>query len=960
MKIERIELEAFRIYEKRQIFNFKLKNNKVANLIILYGPNGYGKTSFFDAIEWSLTGRIKRFDETVIKKERNFKQKRGIKEKQFILKNIDSNQTQGIISIKFDNIKEPKVFSTPLAKRRTSTDYKPNTDSQFKLSPEKILTQEGIDTFLRVDTPEDRFNRFIADVLDEIWGDYIQSYKYFNKLLSKIGGEINEQESNLNEINESLDEFKIPSKVIKILENNFKKIKDITNSLSDKHSTSLIFPPLDKKFIKGEFDSIQINWNSILNFLTSPENGLIYQEKEKLELLYNIKEKFQNNIKNSNQIQKLNEEIKSLEDVLIKFKLLRTTEIQVSNYKEKYAEEQVFPDSPQKLIIDRLGNILDNKKKLNGLVIIKNNNQNSHEVLIDKLIRLVKDYLAYLKKKREQSNSNLYDFDDIPNKWRTGSLMKEFNALQAKKQKVLYNIEEIKEKNNELEKDERKLREFVNFSLKYIRNKKINHCPLCGEAYENSKSTEQQIRRIQSKQSENRELRIVEKRQDKIDRDIKLIRNKITDSLDKNIKKLGKFQEYFIILKGKITNKSINLEREFQLNKTDYKNYIDKIFEKVIFDPSFSAEISKYMKEIEKRLKENSSIDKTIEHLNLEIKKIQFILEINARDIIHDIDLKNLKISDIEKVKQRLDLYKASQIKSKTEVENLEKTASKLKKDLKNYREFKIDNELKEKRTYIRELELEVREFKRFYASTLNMIYMDIGELEEILNKSRETIENLEILSKILKENIHYLENLKMYSEYNEKSLELLVITNRIENLQDLKDYLKEPVKIIQNYIIESITNYFDKKLINFLYQKLDPHPIYKDIEFDITLKKKPALHIYVEKGKNVRSPVIYLSSAQVNVISLCIFLARAMKTTEKNEIETIFLDDPIQNMDSINILSFIDLLRNLINEKVNKQLIISTHDENLFKLLQMKLSSDYFPTKFFRLKSFGVLSLEN
>ena len=124
-------------------------------------------------------------------------------------------------------------------------------------------------------------------------------------------------------------------------------------------------------------------------------------------------------------------------------------------------------------------------------------------------------------------------------------------------------------------------------------------------------------------------------------------------------------------------------------------------------------------------------------------------------------------------------------------------------------------------------------------------------------------------------------------------------------------------------------------------------------------MKENPSLNIYVSDKEKFKSPVIYFSSAQINVVSLCIFFARALQETNENEVDTIFLDDPIQNMDSINILSFIDLLRILISRNVNQQIIISTHDENLFNLIKMKLNAKYYPTKFFELEKFGVLSTE-
>ncbi|MEX1027209.1 MAG: AAA family ATPase [Candidatus Paceibacterota bacterium] len=47
-------IESFRAYRKPQAFNLD------ASVVVLYGPNGLGKTSFFDAIDYACTGRIGR------------------------------------------------------------------------------------------------------------------------------------------------------------------------------------------------------------------------------------------------------------------------------------------------------------------------------------------------------------------------------------------------------------------------------------------------------------------------------------------------------------------------------------------------------------------------------------------------------------------------------------------------------------------------------------------------------------------------------------------------------------------------------------------------------------------------------------------------------------------------------------------------------------------------------------
>jgi exonuclease SbcC len=54
VRLEAVVIKDFRAYRKSQTFNLG------ADVTILYGPNGFGKTSFFDAIDFAVTGEIGR------------------------------------------------------------------------------------------------------------------------------------------------------------------------------------------------------------------------------------------------------------------------------------------------------------------------------------------------------------------------------------------------------------------------------------------------------------------------------------------------------------------------------------------------------------------------------------------------------------------------------------------------------------------------------------------------------------------------------------------------------------------------------------------------------------------------------------------------------------------------------------------------------------------------------------
>lgn len=134
--------------------------------------------------------------------------------------------------------------------------------------------------------------------------------------------------------------------------------------------------------------------------------------------------------------------------------------------------------------------------------------------------------------------------------------------------------------------------------------------------------------------------------------------------------------------------------------------------------------------------------------------------------------------------------------------------------------------------------------------------------------------------------------------------------------------------EMIQKYIMNN-------EMINIIFQYINPHPFYRQFQ----IVKNGVETNMVPVGTNGGD--IYLdhlfSEAQLRVLSLSIFLGLSLSAKE-NDFSQIYIDDPVQSMDDINMVSFIDLLRALNrSNKVDKNLIIGTHDFNFSKLLKIK-----------------------
>ena len=186
------------------------------------------------------------------------------------------------------------------------------------------------------------------------------------------------------------------------------------------------------------------------------------------------------------------------------------------------------------------------------------------------------------------------------------------------------------------------------------------------------------------------------------------------------------------------------------------------------------------------------------------------------------------------------------------------------------------------------------------------------------------------------------------YLGYNKNVSEIKTQELDIEDLKEKLGLLNEEKVKLSAYVKNYVDKFFDHALINKLYHTIDPHPKYKEINFDCDFDKQtPRLCVKmstVDGQGNEIVPNLYFSSAQINILSFCIFMAKALNATDDkgNKVECMFIDDPIQAMDDINVLSVVDLLRNVafVNKK---QVVITTHDRNFYELLKKKCPSYIF-----------------
>lgn len=157
MKFKRIEISAFRIYDRPEdsTFDFTTKDGETADFISLYAPNGFGKTSLYDAVEWGITNSISRFAIRQSENESLYTAQKSLS-KAYFIRNTKSDE-------KLET--KVKIFTTQNSFQQK---WKPRKNAKYETSfkllshdfQKVILSQDWISSFLTEVDGEERYNRF--------------------------------------------------------------------------------------------------------------------------------------------------------------------------------------------------------------------------------------------------------------------------------------------------------------------------------------------------------------------------------------------------------------------------------------------------------------------------------------------------------------------------------------------------------------------------------------------------------------------------------------------------------------------------------------------------------------------------------------------------------------------------------------------------------------------------------
>lgn len=130
--------------------------------------------------------------------------------------------------------------------------------------------------------------------------------------------------------------------------------------------------------------------------------------------------------------------------------------------------------------------------------------------------------------------------------------------------------------------------------------------------------------------------------------------------------------------------------------------------------------------------------------------------------------------------------------------------------------------------------------------------------------------------------------------------------------------------------------------------------PVYGFGDIEVA-SKGPSIAVQVKRNDEILRPTDYFSQSQVQTLVLGLFLTACSSQTWSG-FSSVMMDDPVTHFDDLNTYALLDLISGLQNSpEGNKQFVISTCDEKLLQLARQKFRHLGDAAKFYSFSAIGA-----
>ena len=855
VKIKKILLYNFKNFRHETVIDFS------DNITFLVGPNGFGKTTIFDAIELGLTGDISRINQNIPVTGENIKYNKpffqnDISDPVIIKLWLEKSNGNQLVLVRklINNRPDGGILYAP--KRSIG---------QFKLFRQEEATDEN---FSRVDNDIklSEIDQTTIDNFLEINGEY-KLAKIFN-----LFNYIQQEETTFFLKKSEKDRSNNLSFLVKTdeIEDRISKIEKVNKAISDKlgflikqqeklTQQELNNIPYKRLFIKQVFQFDKENPFSVDNLSQLDDFKVTIKKIIEFKQRFSISE-YQRKLER----EKRKKEINTIDSAL-RFAILSPL-VQRPNYQWQW--EKYTLENPIFFEYVLLENYLQTFETITHEYRRKQQLNQYWENLSTDINQMTVQTFQYVQNDR---------------------LSNDFESLKVQ----LTSYQTVRESVGQADKNLSDLRQLRRkFGEKFDELRQHNHvdedkCPFCNNQFDSFVDLKSSYNNYTDYLTEisSRDSQRLQEVQLSLNSRIQQVKQKITDeinSLTTNIDKklLDRLQE----LSGSYQSYSKYLEN-FKTFIQSYTNMAPYQLENLEFD-NYNHQYQSSLQEFRSKLVVDDDVYR--------------VLDINS--------LENIKgqLGDLREEFPELQ-FETYQLESSSYSKiNMAMINSRL-HELKQAIHLAIDEKYAINENLIADAE---NIFPTYFQSKVEVLEdIRIGDLEEkklYIDKQYKLVQN---------------------QQFQDLSRRIKILEKTAERLKEIHTIYKEEVKKFKIGIVKQLRIPF------FIYSAKMLQNYQQGMGIFLTYKKTTssdnetvAIIRFKSDTKNDHDVMNQLSTGQLAVVSLAFTLSLNTMFKLSDNLNFLMIDDPIQDMDAMNVLSFIEILRHGIIEKY--QIILSTYND--------------------------------
>ena len=856
VKIKKILLYNFKNFRHETVIDFS------DNITFLVGPNGFGKTTIFDAIELGLTGDISRINQNIPVTGENIKynkpffqndisdpviiklwlEKSNGNQLVLVRKLINDRPDGGILYAPKRSIGQFKLFR----QEEVTDENFSSVDDDIKLSE---IDQTTIDNFLEIDGEYKLakiFNLF----------NYIQQEET-TFFLKKSEKDRSNNLSFLVKTDEIEDRISKIEKVNKAINDNLESLTEQQEKLTQQELDNT---PYQRLFNQRVFQFDKESPFSVDNLSQSDDFKVTIQKIIEFKQSFSISE-YQRKLER----EKRKKEINTI-DRALRFAILSPL-VQRPNYQwqwEKYTLENPI---------------------LFEYILLENYLQ-SFEIIIREYRRRQELNQYWVNLSRDLNQVTLQSFQYVQNDRLSNdfeSLKSQFTSYQTLRESVGQADKNL----SDLRQLRRKLGEKFD-DLRQYKHVDENKCPFCNNQFDSFVDLTDAYSSYATYLSEvsSRESQRLQEVQVLLNESIQQLKQKITDEINS--------------LTTNIDNKLLNRLQELSISYQSYSQYLEGV----------KTFIQSYTNIVPYQL-ENLEFD------NYNHQYQSSLQEFRSKLVVDDDVYRILDINSLENIKGQLgDLreefpelqFETYQLESSSYSKiNMAMINSRL-HELKQAIHLAIDEKYAINENLIADAE---NIFPTYFQSKVEVLEdIRIGDLEEkklYIDKQYKLVQN---------------------QQFQDLSRRIKILEKTAERLKEIHTIYKEEVKKFKIGIVKQLRIPF------FIYSAKMLQNYQQGMGIFLTYKKTTssdnetvAIIRFKSDTKNDHDVMNQLSTGQLAVVSLAFTLSLNTMFKLSDNLNFLMIDDPIQDMDAMNVLSFIEILRHGIIDRY--QIILSTYSDH-------------------------------